>query len=208
MPRIGAAAARRLDPATDRPIQQRRPHMKTSTVDRACACCCRRRAAALRSRRTGRRAAEVHHHRHRRRDRRLLRRRRRHLPPGQQGPRQARHPLLGRIDRRLGLQRQHHQGRRARLRLRAVRRAVQRAQGRGPVQGRRRLSATCARSSRCIPSRSPCSRARKPTSPSFEDFKGKRFNVGNPGLGHARLDGGAARRAWAGSWPTSRSPPS
>ena len=28
----------------------------------------------------------------------------------------------------------------------------------------------------------------------FTDFKGKRFNVGNPGLGHARVDGGAARR--------------
>ena len=41
----------------------------------------------------------------------------------------------------------------------------------------------------------------------FEDFKGKRFNVGNPGSGTLRLDGRTARRRWAGPRPTSRSPP-
>ena len=51
--------------------------------------------------------AEIHHHRHRRRDRRLLSDRRRDLPAGQQGPQGARHPLLRRDHRRLGLQRQH-----------------------------------------------------------------------------------------------------
>ena len=44
-------------------------------------------------------------------------------------------------------------------------------------------TATCARCSRCTRSRSPCWRARKPTSRRFADFKGKRFNVGNPGSG-------------------------
>ena len=112
----------------------------------------------------GCRAAEVRHHRHRRRHRRVLRRRRCDLPPGQQGPRQARHPLLGRIDRRLGVQRQHHQVGRARPGLRAIRRAVQRAQGPGRLQGCRRHGPTSARCSRCTPSPSPCWRARRPTS--------------------------------------------
>ena len=44
-------------------------------------------------------------------------------------------------------------------------------------------TATCARSIRCIPSRSRSWRARKPSVAKFEDFKGKRFNVGNPGSG-------------------------
>ena len=49
----------------------------------------------------------------------------------------ARHPLLGRIDRRLGLQRQHDQGRRARFRHGAVRRAVQFSERPGRIQGQR-----------------------------------------------------------------------
>ena len=81
--------------------------------------------------------AKIHDHRHRRRDRRVLRRGRRHLPPGQQGPRQARHSLLRGIDRGLGVQREHDQGRRARSRRRAIRRSVQRVQGSDAVQGRR-----------------------------------------------------------------------
>jgi hypothetical protein len=44
-------------------------------------------------------------------------------------------------------------------------------------------SATCARCSPCTPSRSPCWRARSRRRKSFADFKGKRFNVGNPGSG-------------------------
>ena len=129
-----------------------------------------------------RRAAEIHHHRHRRRHRRLLRGRRRDLPARQQGPRQARHPLLGGVHRRLGVQRQHDQGRRARHGLLAVRRAVQRRQGPGPVQGRRRLA-----DQRAVFSVHPepfTVLARKEANvKSFADFKGKRFNVGNPGSG-------------------------
>jgi TRAP transporter TAXI family solute receptor len=42
---------------------------------------------------------------------------------------------------------------------------------------------------------------------SFADFKGKRFNVGNPGSGtRASMENCWPR--WAGSWATSRSPPS
>ena len=84
-----------------------------------------------------RRRTEVHHHRHRRCDRRLLRRRRRDLPPDEQGPRQARHSLLGRIDRRLGVQHQHDPRRRTRLRRRPVGLAVPRLQRhQGVRQGR------------------------------------------------------------------------
>src|SRR4028118_874176 len=47
---------------------------------------------------------------------RVLRRRRGGPPARQRGPQDPRHPLLRRVDRRLGLQRQHDQGRRARIR--------------------------------------------------------------------------------------------
>ena len=137
-------------------------------------------------------AAEVRHHRHRRRHRRLLRGRRRDLPTRQQGPRQDRHPLLGRVDRRLGLQRQHHQGRRARLRHGAVRRAVPGLQRRRAVQGSR--TRICARCSRCIPSRSRWWRARKPTSAKFDRLQGQALQRRQSGLGHALGDGRAARR--------------
>ncbi|SSW68407.1 putative aminotransferase [Achromobacter agilis] len=73
-----------------------------------------------------RRSTEVRQYRHGRRHRRLLCRRRRHLPSRQQGSFHPRHPLLGRIDRRFGLQRQHHQGWRAGPGRRAVRRRLQR----------------------------------------------------------------------------------
>ena len=104
----------------------------------------------LRHRRGLRRAgrggtAEVPHHRHRRRHRRLLRRGRRHLPPGEQGPRQARHPLLGGIHRRLGVQHQHDQGGRAGPRRDAVRRDVQRGQGPRASSRTPAPTATCAR---------------------------------------------------------------
>ena len=42
----------------------------------------------------------------------------------------------------------------------------------------------------------------------FEDFKGKRFNVGNPGSGTRASMEELLDRRWAGSSATSRSPPS
>ncbi len=133
--------------------------------------------------RASRGPAEVRDHRHWRRNRRLLRGGRGDLPAREQGPREARNPLLGRVDRRLGVQRQHHQGGRARPGLRAVRRAVQRRSRARATSRTPARAATCARCSRCIRSRSPWSRARRRTSRRFTDFKGKRFNVGNPGSG-------------------------
>jgi hypothetical protein len=169
------------------PRAQERPIMRRTLASTA--------TAALRGRPVrqprGPGAAEVRHHRHRRRHRRLLRGRRRDLPAGQQGPREARHPLLGRIDRRLGVQHQHHQGRRARPRLRAERRAVQRHQGRRAVQGRR-LSATCARCSRCTPSRSPWSRARKPASSPSPTSRASASTSATPAAARARR----WRRCW------------
>ena len=148
---------------------------------------CSLRGAALLPRLAGARrhgAAEIRHHRHRRRHRRVLRRGRRDLPAGEQGPRQARHPLLGGIDRRLGVQRQHHQGRRARPRRRAVRRAVQRRQGRRPVQGRRRLRrpalGLCALHPEpftVLARKEAEHQELRPTS------RASSFNVGNPGSG-------------------------
>ena len=144
----------------------------------------------------GRSAAEVRHHRHRRRHRRLLRGRRRDLPPDEQGPRQARHPLLGGVDRRLGVQRQHHQGRRTRFRHGAVGRAVQRHQGRGAVQGRRRYGDLRAVFS-VHPEPFTVLARKEANITKFEDFKGKRFNVGNPGSGtRASMDELLAAMGW------------
>ena len=44
-------------------------------------------------------------------------------------------------------------------------------------------TATCARCSRCTPSRSRCVARKEANIKTFADFKGKRFNVGNPGSG-------------------------
>src|SRR5262245_22818371 len=79
--------------------------------------------------------AKVHNHRYRGRHGRLLCGRRRGLSHAEQGPHQDQHSLLGRIDRRLSVQRQCHQVGRARFRHDAVRRAVQRRQGPPAVQG-------------------------------------------------------------------------
>ena len=131
----------------------------------------------------GRRAAEIHHHRHRRRHRRVLRRRRRDLPPDEQGPRQARHPLLGRIHRRLGVQHQHHPRRRARLRRRPVRLAVPRRQ-RHARSFEKDGTFTDLRAVFSVHPEPFTVLARKEANiKKFEDFKGKRFNVGNPGSG-------------------------
>ena len=142
----------------------------------------------------GRRAAEVRHHRHRRRHRRVLRRRRRDLPPGQQGPRQTRHPLLGRIDRRLGVQRQHHQVGRARPGLRAIRRAVQRRQGPGRLQGCRRLDRR-ARGVLGAPRALHRAGAQGSQRQDLHRLQGQALQRRQPGLGHARVDGRAARGA-------------
>ena len=76
--------------------------------------CCRRRGRrpgvfGHDDRRVGTEPA-FHQHRHRRHHRRVLSDRRRDLPPCQPEAERDRHPLLGRIDRRLGLQHQHRAG--------------------------------------------------------------------------------------------------
>ena len=140
----------------------------------------------------GRRAAEVRHHRHRRRHRRVLRGRRRHLPPGQQGPRQARHPLLGRIDRRLGVQRQHHQVGRTRPGLRAIRRAVQRVEGPGRLQGRRPMDRR-ARGVLGAPRALHRAGAQGGQRQELRRLQGQALQRRQPGLGHARVDRGNDR---------------
>ena len=137
--------------------------------------------------------AEIHHHRHRRRHRRLLRCGRRDLPPRQQGPRQARHPLFGRVDRRVGVQRQHDQGRRTRHGLRPVGRAVQRHQGHGPVQGRRRLGRP-ARRVLGAPGAVHRGRAQGSRRQDVHRLQGQALQRRQSGLGHARVDGRAADR--------------
>ena len=111
---------------------------------------------------------------------------RRHLPSGEQGPQGARHPLLGRVDRRFGVQHQHHQGRRARHGRRAVRRAVQCRKGlkqfKEPFPELRAVFSLHPEPVTVV--------ARKESNiNSFADLKGKKFNVGNPGSGtRASLD--------------------
>jgi TRAP transporter TAXI family solute receptor len=56
-------------------------------------------------------------------------------------------------------------------------------------------TATCARCSRCTPSPSPWWRARKPTSRQVRRLQGQALQRRQPRLGHARVDGGAARGA-------------
>ncbi len=130
----------------------------------------------------GRGAAEIRHHRHRRRHRRLLRGRRRDLPADEQGPRQDRHPLLGGIDRRLGVQRQRHQGA-------ASSTSAWRSRTCSTTPSRARASSRTrpSRDLRAVFSVHPepfTVLARKEANVTkFEDFKGKRFNVGNPGSG-------------------------
>ena len=138
------------------------------------------------------RATEIRHHRHRRRHRRVLRRRWCDLPPGQQGPRQARHPLLGRIDRRLGVQRQHHQVGRARPGLRAIRRAVQRLQGPRPVQGCRGMDRR-ARGVLGAPRALHRAGAQGGRRQDLHRLQGQALQRRQPGLGHPRVDGGTAR---------------
>ena len=136
------------------------------------------------------RAAEVRHHRYRRRDRRLLRGRRRHLPARQQGPRQARPSLLRGVDRRLGIQRQHDQGRRARFRHDAVRRAVPGLQRHRPVQGgRQRPARGVLRASGAIHGR--CAQGSQHQA--VHRFQGQALQCRQSGLGHALGDGRASR---------------
>ncbi len=136
-------------------------------------------------------AAEVHHRRHRRCDRGVLRRGRRHLPPGQQGPRQTRHSLLGRIDRRFGVQHQHHQGRRTRPRLRAERRAVQCRQRHGAVQGRWRLRRP-ARRVLGAPRAVHGAGAQGSRRQELRRLQGQALQRRQPRLGNARVAGGIA----------------
>ena len=201
--RLSHSAPRsRLASFVEETCRENRPHSQPCRRVR------RGRARRRRLQHARRRAAEVHHHRHRRRHRRLLRGRRRDLPAGQQGPRQARHPLLGRVDRRLGVQHQHDQGGRARHRLRAVRRAVQRRQGPGPVQGRRRLRRPARGVLACTRSRSRCVARKEANVKSVRRLQGQALQRRQPGLGHARVDGRAARRDGLEARATSRSPPS
>ena len=139
----------------------------------------------------GRGAAEIRHHRHRRRHRRLLRGRRRGLPADEQEPRANRPALLGRIDRRLGVQRQRHQVRRTRFRPGAVRHAVQRRQGRRPVQGqgRSRPARGLLRASRAVHGAGAqgCRRDQ------VRRLQGQALQHRQSRLRHARLDGRTAQ---------------
>ena len=86
------------------------------------------------------------------------------------------------FDRRLGLQRKHHQGGRTRLRHGAVRRSVQFAERR-----RARSRTTPSRDLRAVFSVHPepfTVLSRKEANVTkFDELKGKRLNVGNPGSG-------------------------
>jgi TRAP transporter TAXI family solute receptor len=82
-------------------------------------------------------AAEVRHHRHRRCDRRVLRGRRRDLPPDEQGPRPARHPLLGRSTGGSVYNVNTIKAGELDFGVTQSDVAVQRHEGRKPVQGRR-----------------------------------------------------------------------
>ncbi len=65
----------------------------------------------------------------------------------------------------------------------AIRRAVFRDQGRGRVEEGRRVLATFAQCSRLHPEPFTVVARKEANVTKFEDFKGKRFNVGNPGSG-------------------------
>ena len=86
------------------------------------------------------------------------------------------------FDRRIGLQRQHDQGRRTRLRHVAVgRRSSTRSRAKVSIKGK---AFADLRSVYSVHPEPFTVLARKEANISkFEDFKGKRFNVGNPGSG-------------------------
>ena len=154
----------------------------------------------------GRGAAEIHHHRHRRRHRRLLRGRRRDLPADEQEPRANRPALLGRIDRRLGVQRQHHQGGRARFRHGAVRRAVS-----TPTRATARSRAGRSRPARRVLGASGAvhgAGAQGSRRDQVRRLQGQALQRRQSRLGHALVDGRAAQADGLDQCATSRSPPS
>ena len=134
------------------------------------------------------RAAAVRHHRHRGCHWRLLRCRRCDLPPDEQGQGRTWHPLLGREHWRLGLQREHDQGRRARLWRCAIGRAVQRGEGGGAIQGGRSLW-RLARGVRpaCRTADRPCAQGRERDADG--GLQGQALQRRQPRLGPARHGG-------------------
>ena len=86
------------------------------------------------------------------------------------------------FDRRLRLQRQHDQGGRARFRPDAVGRAVQLPEGPRRLQGQR-LRASCGPCISVHPEPFTVLARKEANVTKFEELKGKRVNVGNPGSG-------------------------
>ncbi len=108
------------------------------------------------------------------------------------------------IDRRLGVQHQHHPRRRARLRRRPVRLAVPRRQRHQGVREGRRVQ-RAARGVLGPPRAVHGAGAQGSQRHEVRGLQGQALQRRQPRLRHARLDGGTARRDGLENRPTSRS---